>query len=139
MPGQLPVPIPPGITPGHIGATGLLVPKATPETGVALSATTQFIVTATVPDDGEPHLLLAIMEKSITATLTGGTTEITWTTPSGTAGILSTTATAVGDHYTSAAYSATYALVKAGTVVHISQTSGVTAGAGTVTAKIVVI
>ena len=105
--------------------------------GVALIDGTQTILTATVPNDGRSHLVLASMWKDVTTALTGGQTRLQWVLPSGTGVGEHTTLTAVGTSGVSTS-SVRDTVVKPGTTVSVLQTTAMTAGAAKVYAKIVI-
>ena len=106
--------------------------------GVALIDGTQTILTATVPNDGQCHLVLASMWKDVTTALTGGQTRLQWVVPAGTGVGADTTLTAVGTSGVSTSTTGD-TVVKPGTTVSVLQTTAMTAGAAKVYAKIVII
>ena len=107
-------------------------------TGVALINGVQTILTATVPNDGKVHQIVVTQMKDITTALTGGATAIQWDRLAGTQVALNTTATAIGIPGASTT-SSPLSLAAPGTVVTVSQTTAMTAGAAKVYAKIVII
>lgn len=121
------------------GGSSGIVTAETSSTGVALINGTQTILSATVPNDGKVHQLIATSKKVITTALTGGDVATSWTQPPGTASTLALPSTSVGTTYTSTTVLSKGSLLKPGTTVTFRQTTAMTAGAAKVYAKIVII
>lgn len=110
-------------------------------TGVALINGLQTILSVTVPNDGQVHMFYLSMQVHVTAALTGGTREITWTTPATltTPTHKSTTVSTVGYHAYTIPYNSATVLCAPGSIVSIAQSVAMTAGAAKVYAKIIVV
>ena len=111
----------------------------TPAAGVAMTAAAQTILSLTVPTDGKVHIILsAALIKDVTTALTGGTVFISWTDPTGVTEEVGPVGGTAGLHYRSVVVASTVILLKPGTTVTLQQTA-MTAGAGTVYGKIVIL
>ena len=122
-----------------VGVPTAPITAETSATGVALTATVQTILSVTVPNDGKVHTVVWWTIKKITSALTGGSIVVSWTAVLGTV-LTTTTTTTTGEHYMPQSASAgTHLNVKPGTQVTLKQTTAMSAGAGKVYAKIVII
>ena len=124
---------------GHGLPAAVAITAETSSTGEALTATVQTILSVTVPNDGKVHTVVWWTIKKITSALTGGSIVVSWTAVLGTV-LTTTTTTTTGEHYMPQSASAgTHLNVKPGTQVTLKQTTAMSAGAGKVYAKIVII
>jgi hypothetical protein len=121
-------------TPGGGG----LITAETSSTGVALIGASQTILTVLIPSDGKVHQVILTAAVYVTAALTGGAVQTTFTAYPGTSVRHTFTTTTVGTRMYSSTTTA-QTLVKPGTRVSVKQTTAMTAGAAKVYAKIVVI
>ena len=122
-----------------VGTPSGLIVAETPAAGVAMTAAAQTILSVTVPTDGKVHIILsAALIKDVTTALTGGTVFISWTDPTGVTEEVGPVGGTAGLHYRSVVVASTVILLKPGTTVTLQQTA-MTAGAGTVYGKIVIL
>ena len=123
---------------GHGLPAAVAITAETSATGVALINGTQTILTATVPNDGKVHYVIASFTKDVTTALTGGKMILGHTSAPSVSDFIATTSTAVGVYYNTSK-SLLSALSTPGSTVTIKQTTAMTAGAAKVFAKIVII
>ena len=111
-----------------LGGLGKVADSGT--AGFALQNATPNILTWTAPSDSNQHTVLVTCVQHVTVAETGGAVQMTWTGPDGTAGTAQSLFAGGASPTVKAANA--QAVVQAGSVVTVQQSSALTAGTCTV-------
>ena len=107
----------------------------TPAAGVALVNGTPDIISWQVPDNGQQHPFMVIGQANVTGAETGGEVQVTYTPASGAAGTLTLSAGGLGTGVHAFTFEARVAAP--GSVVTVTQSTALTAGAAVINASII--
>jgi len=105
---------------------GLVIQGATSVTGYTLVNGTGTIVSWSVPSDGAMHQFSCVAVQRVTSAETGGSIQVTWNVPDGTA---TTTSLFAGGGGTGVSSFSQQKLVQPGSTVVVQQNTALTAGA----------